>query len=105
MARLALRRVGLEGIPEARRRARDAQAEATASRIVDDVESRGEAAVREWAVRLGELAPDAPLVIGRPGLKAALDGLDEPTRGLLERARDRITAFAVAQRASISDLS
>jgi len=105
MARHALRRVGLEGIPEARRRARDAEAEATASRIVDDVESRGEAAVREWAVRLGELAPGAPLVIGRAGLEAALDGLDAPTRGLLERARDRIAAFAAAQRASISGLS
>ena len=93
-----LRRISLAQLPEARSRARDAEAEQTAARIIADVGERGETAVREWAERLGELAPDAPLVIGRDGLEVALASLPRDERGILERARDRVSAFAEAQR-------
>ena len=83
-----LRRISLAQLPEARSRARDAEAEETAARIIADVGDRGETAVREWAERLGELAPDAPLVIDRDGLEAALASLPRDERGILERARD-----------------
>ena len=99
-----LRRISLAQLPEARSRARDAEAEETAARIIADVGDRGETAVREWAERLGELAPDAPLVIDRDGLEAALASLPRDERGILERARDRVTAFAEAQRAALRDI-
>jgi len=104
MERIALRRVSLEGVPQARRRLRDPEAEAQASRIVSDVEARGEAAVRDWAERLGELPPGAPLVLGRPALEAALASVGRAERELLERTRDRILAFARAQRAALGDV-
>ena len=99
-----LRRIGLAELAEARSRARDAEAEETASRIVSDISSRGERAVREWAEKLGELKAGDPLVIGRPGLEAALASLPSEERGLLERARDRVAAFAQAQRAALRDI-
>jgi histidinol dehydrogenase len=99
-----LRRIGLEDLAEARSRARDAEAEEGASRIIADVAARGEAAVREWSEKLGELKPGDPLVIGRAGLEAALASLDPAQRRVLERARDRVLAFASAQRAALRDV-
>jgi histidinol dehydrogenase len=99
-----LRRIRLEELPDARLRARDAEAEEKASRILSDVALRGEAAVREWAEKLGELKPGDPLVIGRPGLEAALASLPGAERAMLERARDRVLAFASAQRAALRDI-
>jgi len=104
MERIALRRVGLADLPASGRRYSDPEAEATASRIVSEVEAGGEAAVREWAERLGELEPGAPLRLGRPELEAALAGLGRAERELLSRARDRITAFARAQRDALADI-
>jgi phosphoribosyl-ATP pyrophosphohydrolase/phosphoribosyl-AMP cyclohydrolase/histidinol dehydrogenase len=91
-------------LPEARSRARDVEAEETASLILSDVHARGEAAVREWAEKLGELAAGAPLVIGREGMEDALASLPREERGILERARDRVFSFAQAQRAALCDI-
>jgi phosphoribosyl-ATP pyrophosphohydrolase/phosphoribosyl-AMP cyclohydrolase/histidinol dehydrogenase len=91
-------------LPRPGSRGRDPEAERAAARILADVEARGEAAVREWAERLGELEPGAPLVIGREGLEAALAGLPAAERRILERARDRVLAFARAQRAALRDI-
>lgn len=99
-----LRRVRLDELPEARSRARDAEAEEAASRIVSDVRGRGEAAVREWAERLGELKPGDPLVIGRAGLEAALASLPTEERIILVRTRDRVLSFAEAQRDALRDI-
>jgi phosphoribosyl-ATP pyrophosphohydrolase/phosphoribosyl-AMP cyclohydrolase/histidinol dehydrogenase len=103
-AKPRLRRIRLEGLAEARSRARDPEAEEAAMRILSDVGSRGEAAVREWAERLDGLRPGDPLVIGREGLESALASLPEAERGILERARDRVVAFAMAQRAALRDI-
>jgi histidinol dehydrogenase len=99
-----LRRIRLEELGEARLRARDAEAEETAATILADVQSRGETAVREWAVRLGELSGTEPLVIAPAGMAAALEGLPREEVKLLERTRDRVLAFATAQRAALSDI-
>jgi phosphoribosyl-ATP pyrophosphohydrolase/phosphoribosyl-AMP cyclohydrolase/histidinol dehydrogenase len=99
-----LKRVRLEDLKEARSRGRDLEAEEGAARIIADVASRGEAAVREWSEKLGELKRGDPLVIGREGLDSALASLDPAERGLLERARDRVLAFAAAQRAALRDV-
>jgi phosphoribosyl-ATP pyrophosphohydrolase/phosphoribosyl-AMP cyclohydrolase/histidinol dehydrogenase len=99
-----LKRIRLEDLPEARSRARDPEAEETAARIVGDVSDRGEAAVRDWAVKLGELKAGDPLTIGREGLEAALSSLKADERGILERARDRVLAFAEAQRSALGDI-
>lgn len=99
-----MRRIRLEELSEARERARDEEAEAAASRIVSDVAARGEAAVRDWAEKLGELKRDAPLVIERPALEAALASLDRAEREVLERAHGRVEAFAKAQRAALADI-
>jgi histidinol dehydrogenase len=99
-----LRRIGLADLPEAHSRARDAEAEEVAARILGDVGSRGEAAVREWAVRLGELEPGDPLIVDRAGLASALAAIPAGERLILERARDRVLSFALAQRDALRDI-
>lgn len=69
-----------------------------AAGIVEDVRDRGELAVREHAVRLGDCELGAPLRFERHQLQRALDQLPTEQRQLLERTADRITRFAKAQR-------
>jgi phosphoribosyl-ATP pyrophosphohydrolase/phosphoribosyl-AMP cyclohydrolase/histidinol dehydrogenase len=99
-----LRRISFADLPMPGARAHDAEAEETAARIIADVASRGEAAVREWAVKLGELSPDASLAIDRAGLEAALGSLPKEEARILESTRDRVLAFAHAQRAALRDI-
>ena len=73
--------------------------------IVEAVRERGEAALREYAERLGDLEPGAPMVLDRAALDAARDGLPTEQRELLERTAARLRDFASAQRDSLSDLS
>lgn len=46
----------------------------------------------------------APLSLSRNSLKVAYDGLDDATRGVIDRCYARIHAFACAQRDSLADL-
>ncbi|RHZ11068.1 hypothetical protein DYB37_011709 [Aphanomyces astaci] len=74
--------------------------------IVNDVKARGETAVREHAVRLGDLPSTlAPLVYSRDDMKTAFESLSIGEQKLLERTKQRIEAFAIAQRASIQSFS
>lgn len=91
-------------VPELRRQAVTAEALEGAAVIVEDVRRRGEAALREHAERLGDLAPGAPLVIPRAELDRALAALPAAERGVLERTAARIRTFAAAQRAALSDV-
>ncbi len=100
-----LRLVRADDVPAVRRSAVDRETLAAAAAIVEDVRSRGEAAVREHAQRLGDLAPGAPMVIGRVELARALDATGREDRAVLERAADRIHAFSEAQRASLRELT
>jgi phosphoribosyl-ATP pyrophosphohydrolase/phosphoribosyl-AMP cyclohydrolase/histidinol dehydrogenase len=99
-----LRRLGLDELADSRSRARDPQAEEAAARIIADVSERGEEAVLEWARRLGDMAPGDPLIVDRAGLERALASIDPPTRRILEAARDRVSAFALAQRDALRDI-
>ena len=82
----------------------DAETLAAAAVIVDDVRARGEPALREHAERLGDVAPGAPLVIGRDALEAARDALPAEQRAVLVRTAARIRAFAQAQRECLQAL-
>jgi phosphoribosyl-ATP pyrophosphohydrolase/phosphoribosyl-AMP cyclohydrolase/histidinol dehydrogenase len=85
-----------------RREPVDATALEAARVIVEDVRARGEAAVREHSLRLGDLREGEPLVLGPDDLRAALDAVGAEVRGVLERTASRIRAFAEAQRASLA---
>lgn len=76
---------------------------ASAAAIVDDVTARGEAALLEHALRLGDISPGGALWIDRAALEAAREALPAAERALLERVCERVRAFALAQRASITD--
>ena len=97
--------VGLdEAVRAARSPALDPAALEVARTILDDVERRGEPALREHAERLGDLEPDEDLLLDRSALERATEALHADDRELLHRAADRIRAFAEAQRASATDL-
>jgi phosphoribosyl-ATP pyrophosphohydrolase/phosphoribosyl-AMP cyclohydrolase/histidinol dehydrogenase len=83
----------------------DGQVTADAVQIVEAVRDGGEEALREHAVRLGDIEPDQQIVIGREDLQEAFASLDGETRGLLERVHGRIESFARAQRDGLSDLN
>ena len=93
-----------EAVRAARSGGRDPEALRVAGEILDDVERRGEPAVREHAERLGDLRPGEPLLLDRAALARAHDALDPADRRLLRRAADRIAAFAEAQLATASAL-
>jgi phosphoribosyl-ATP pyrophosphohydrolase/phosphoribosyl-AMP cyclohydrolase/histidinol dehydrogenase len=81
----------------------DAKTQEIARGIVDDVRARGESALREHAVRLGDIADvSSALVYSRKQLSDALDNLGDEPRALLERVAGRIARFAKAQRESLA---
>lgn len=69
--------------------------------ILEDIETRGETAVREYAVQFGDLEPGGRLWFEREDLQAAADRLPNEQLALLQRSADRIRRFAEAQRASL----
>jgi phosphoribosyl-ATP pyrophosphohydrolase/phosphoribosyl-AMP cyclohydrolase/histidinol dehydrogenase len=97
---VTLARVPFAGL-EARVRDRepcDADTLVRAARIVDDVRSGGDEALRRFACEHDGLEPDAPLVLGREALEHALAATSPEDRALLERTAGRIRRFAEAQR-------
>ncbi|HSL19705.1 MAG TPA: histidinol dehydrogenase [Methylomirabilota bacterium] len=101
---MKLRRLSPDEVEHSRREAVDRDTLDRAAVIVERVRTGGEAALREIAEELGDLAPGAPLVLGRDALETARDGLAPEVIALLERTADRIAAFADAQRHSLVDL-
>lgn len=97
--------IGLdEAVRAVRSAALDPAALEVARTILDDVERRGEPALREHAERLGDIEPGDDLLLDRSALARATEALHPDDRELLRRAADRIRAFAEAQRASATDL-
>ncbi|MFO7768472.1 MAG: histidinol dehydrogenase [bacterium] len=92
-----LRRITPDGLPGPDREAVDRATLDTAAGIVEDVRARGEEAVREHAVRLGELEEGAPWIASRPELEAARERVDAGDLQVLESAAERIRDFACAQ--------
>ena len=91
-------------LPELRRDPVDSVTLAEAAVIVEDVRARGEDAVREHALRLGDLEEGAPMCIGPDALQSALARLPADQRDLLMRVGDRVAAFAQAQLESVAEL-
>ena len=77
------------------------EALAVAAPIVDAVRTRGEAALREYAERFGDVAAGGPLFLARPALDRALGDLPVSDRGRLERVAERIRRFAEAQKRAL----
>jgi len=77
------------------------EALAVAAPIVDAVRTRGEAALREYAERFGDVAAGGPLFLARPALDRALRDLPVSDRGRLERVAERIRRFAEAQKRAL----
>ncbi len=100
-----LRIIDATEVPALRRSAIDPATLAAASAIVNDVRARGESVLRAHAERLGDLRPGEPLLIEPAAMRRALDALDRDDRAALERAAERIRAFAHAQRASLHELA
>ena len=75
-----------------------------AQRIFDDVADRGEAAVREYAMKWDQLPEDGQLIYDRAELEHALNRIDEDRRAVLERTAERIRNFAQSQRDSFQDI-
>lgn len=103
MARL-LRRVPAEELQAQGPSPRDPEAAAVAGRIVEDVRTGGEPALRTYAERFDGLDPGAPLVLGPSLLDEALASLAADERALLERTAGRIRSFAEAQRDCLAPL-
>jgi histidinol dehydrogenase len=68
-------------------------AEEAVHRILRDVRSRGDAALREWSAKLDGFPADAPIRVPAEALSAALEALDPETRIALETAAERIREF------------
>lgn len=99
-----LKRVTAATLPPRGKMGLDQETLNVAAAILADVEAEGEAAVRRYAEKFGELEAGVSLVIERRELAAALDRLPAEDRGVLERVAGRIEAFAKAQRETLVDL-
>lgn len=99
-----LRRVLPEAVEAAHLSPVDLPTQAAAQAILDDVRARGEVALRHHAVRLGDIAAGAPLVLDRADLAAAARAIPAADLALLQRTAERIRAFAVAQRDAFRDI-
>jgi histidinol dehydrogenase len=82
-----------------------AEAFAVAAPIVEAVRARGEAALREYAERFGDVAAGEPLFLDRPVLNRALADLAAGDRARLERVADRIQTFAEAQKRALGAMA
>lgn len=94
----------LDELVRGRTRRIDDDTLAGAKEIIEDVRARGEPAVREHAERLGDIEPGAPLQLDRGDLEAAWSATPAAERALLERTRERIERFALAQRECLAPL-
>ncbi len=87
-----------------RHEAVDAATLASAAEIVNGVRTGGDAALRAYAERFGDVHAGGPLFIEKVELRRALDRLERGDRDLLERTAGGIEAFARAQRGAINDV-
>ncbi len=66
--------------------------EAAVERILRDIRQRGDAAVREWTIRIDGGAPD-PFAVPRAEIEAAYTAIDADIRDALQFSADRIRQF------------
>lgn len=68
-------------------------AEEAVRRILRDIRTRGDSALREWSTKLDGFPADAPLRIPDDQLASALEALPGPEREALDLAAERIREF------------
>lgn len=83
----------------------DPSAEVTARKCIADLKAEGEVALRRYAEKFGDIAEGEPLVLGKDEMRAAFESLPAEDQACLETTCARVTAFAVAQRASITEVT
>ena len=98
-----LKRITAEDVPPLHRDPVDPFARGVAEEILKDISERGEAALLEHSIRLGDVKEGDRHILGPAEMKASYDSLPEKDRGVLDRTAARIKKFAETQRASISD--
>lgn len=99
-----LRRVSASEAARPRAAAVDPQTLRVVGELLTDIEARGEAAVREMAIRFGDLRDGERLVRSPEECAEALKRLASEERATLERVAERIRSFAAAQRGALVDL-
>jgi histidinol dehydrogenase len=72
--------------------------------IMQDVQQKGDEALRAYAVQFGDLKPNDPWVISAKDLNKAKEALPYEQRALLERVAERIQLFAQAQKNTLTSL-
>lgn len=101
---VSMRRVEPAAVSDLLRKPVDNETVSAAAEIVEDVRRRGETAVRDHAVRFGDMGPDQSLAVSRLEIEEAFASLPASEAGLLDRVTDRIRSFARAQRDSVTDI-
>ena len=77
-----------------------------ADSIINQVRSGGKQALIDIAVKFGDLpSATAPHILDKLALRQAYDALPASQQSLLQRTAGRIRSFALAQRASISEIT
>ncbi len=99
-----MKRIRTDEVAKARIDPVDTETIARAHAIVTDVRLRGEAALREYAEKFGDLEKGAPLVIRGDAFAKALASLDRKDRDVLERTAKRISTFAIAQKNALAGM-
>ena len=99
-----LRVLTIEQIPKSLRRPIDQDTLMSASAILKDIEIRGDAAVLEHAIRLGDVQTGGRVLYDRESLRVARDHIPLEQLRLLERTAARIQNFANAQKACLQNL-
>ncbi|NYF79245.1 histidinol dehydrogenase [Granulicella arctica] len=75
-----------------------ARVEPVVRKILSEVQSNGDVALRKYATKFDDLAKGAPLLVSREEMKAAWEATDPALRTAMQTARKNIRAFAEAQK-------
>lgn len=102
---MILNKLSPDALTKSRRAAVDHDTLAKAAEIVEDVRLRGDAALVEHGVRLGDLEPGQPTLVEPAELADAFESLETDDRAALVRMAERVERFARAQIASIQPLT
>lgn len=99
-----LRQVTADQVPSLRRDAVAPETLTQAAAILQEVQQRGEEALRDYAEKFGDLAEGAQMLYSKEQLQAAYESIPKEDQALLTRCVKRVERFARAQRESIKSM-
>jgi histidinol dehydrogenase/phosphoribosyl-ATP pyrophosphohydrolase len=102
--RVLLRPMNVRDVLDRRASPVDAETINATRGMIDEIGRRGDACIREFAERFGDIDNGAPVLRTRGELDAARERLPAAQRELLERVAGRVRGFAEAQRRSLTDV-